>query len=180
MERLLGKAVSLSADQIKRIGRATVADAGQLGFIKARWFRQSFQFAGDAAIAAGREAALLEIGTRGAEAVVRASVREAELSGADLRPVVDAWDAYRTAKGGELAARDAASDDLDRALRELIGKGATRWIVPAGVGVQRAALAVALWDIADPNSRFKPKHRTRLTWEWRTLKLKPDFLPEPS
>ena len=104
----------MDADEIKRIGRATQRSASELGFIVTRRFNQSFQIAGEAAISAGREVPFKLIGTKGAEAVTRASVREAEMAGADSRAVAEAWDHYIDTKDTDPPTWKAASDDLDR------------------------------------------------------------------
>jgi len=62
-------------------------------------------------------------------------------------------------------------------LGELIGVKA-RWILPAGVGVQRAALALAVWDLADGSSPLKPKHLDWLLREWKQAALEQDLFPE--
>ena len=53
---------------------------------------------GEAAIADGREYPFKLIGTKGAEAVTRTSVREAEMAGADSRAVAKAWAHYSDTK----------------------------------------------------------------------------------
>jgi hypothetical protein len=177
VERLLGRAASFNADEIERIGRATESSASELGFVVTRRFNHSVQIAGDAAIAAGREGPFLLIGTKGAEAVTRASVRPAEMAGADSHAVAAAWDRYSATKDTDPATRKEASDNLTRVLGELIGVKA-RWILPAGVGVQRAALALAVWDLADGSSPLKPKHLDWLLREWKQAALEQDLFPE--
>ena len=176
VERLLGRGVEMTSDEIKRVGTATQTHAGELGFIVARRFQKSFNIAGEIAVEFGREDAFMLIGTKGAEAIVRASVHQAEVEGKDIRPVIEAWDAYSATKGGEYGDRQSKSDALDHALTRLIGKG-HRWILPAGVGLQRAALAVLVWDLVDREPRFKAKYRDWLVLECRPLKLGGEYLP---
>jgi hypothetical protein len=118
------------------------------------------------------------IGTKGAEAIVRASTRDFEMEGPVGQAVAHAWDTYAATKDADAATRKAASDDLDRALQALISRAKTRWVISAGVGVQRAALAVAVWDLPDKNGPFKLKHRDWLIRQWHALKLDQDLLPE--
>ena len=68
------------------------------------------------------------------------------------------------------------SDNLDRVLGELIG-AKTRG-QPAGVGVQRAALGLAVWDLADGSSPLKTKQREWLIREWKKAELEQDAFPE--
>jgi hypothetical protein len=177
VERLLGRGVEMTSDEIKKVGKATKASAGETGFIAKRRFQQSFQIAGEIAVESGREAAFKLIGTKGAEAIVRASVHRVEAEGRDIRPVIEAWDAYSSTKGGDIDSRKWASDGLDDALVGLIGHKGNRWILPAGVGLQRAALAVLIWDLADREPRFKAKYRDWLVLQCRALKLGGEYLP---
>lgn len=111
VEVLLGRAVAIDADEIKRIGRATQSSASSTGYTAIKRFNQSFQIAGNATIAAGREGPFLLIGTNGAEAVTRASVREAERTGADSHAVAEAWDHFSDTKGTDPGMRKAAVRD---------------------------------------------------------------------
>jgi hypothetical protein len=176
VERLLSRGVGMTSDEIKKVGAATKAAAGEAGFIVAQRFQKSFNIAGEIAVECGREDAFMLIGTKGAEAIVRASVHQAEVEGKDIRPVIEAWDAYSATKGGDSGDRKSTSDALDHALMRLIGKG-HRWILPAGVGLQRAALAVLVWDLVDREPRFKAKYRDWLVRECRPLKLGGEYLP---
>ena len=167
----------MTADEIKKVGRATEAGATKAGLIGQRRYALSFQIAGDIAVQSGRETALQLIGTKGAEAVTRASVRPAEADGRDVRPVIDAWDSYSATKGGNPADRESTSYTLDAALAGLIGDTINRWVLAAGVGIQRAALAVLIWDVAERERKFKPKYRDWLVLQCRALKLGPEYLP---
>jgi len=44
--------------------------------------------------------------------------------------------------------------------------------------VQRAALALAVWDLADGSSPLKPKHLDWLLREWKQAALEQDLFPE--
>jgi hypothetical protein len=177
VERLLGRGVMMTADEIKKVGSATEAGSTKAGVIGQRRYELSFQIARDIAVQSGRETAFQLIGTKGAEAVTRASVRGAEADGRDSQPVINAWDSYSATKGGNPADRESASYALDAALAGLIGDTVNRWVLAAGVGIQRAALAVLIWDVAERERKFKPKYRDWLVHQCRALELGPEYLP---
>jgi len=56
VERLLGRGVIMTSDEIKKVGSATEAGATKAGLIGQRRFELSFQIAGDLAVQSGREA----------------------------------------------------------------------------------------------------------------------------